>query len=275
MTVLVTGATGTVGRQVVAQLAAAGHPVRALTRDPAKARLPEGVEVARGDLTEPDSVAPALDGVTGLHLITFGGDDGEPLATGPRLVELATRAGVRRVSVLSGFDRGGVEAALADSTLPWAHLQPVEFMANALEWAESARTEGVVRVFGDKPGSVVHEADIAAVAVAVLTTGGLATAGGSEYPITGPEPLSPRQRVAILAEAAGRPIRFEPLTEDQERARLAAMGWPPDYVEFGIQLALDPPAEGAAVTPTVREVTGRPPRTFAQWASEHAAEFRP
>ncbi|MGY6653720.1 NAD(P)H-binding protein [Amycolatopsis sp. TRM77291] len=271
MTILVTGATGTVGRHLVARLVKTGHGVRALTRDPAKAHFPRGVEVVQGDLTEPGSLAGALEGVTGLHLITFGGDYSAPLETGPRLVELAHRAGVRRVSVLSGFYPGGVEAALDASELPWTRLLPVEFMANALEWADSVRTEGVVRVFGNLPGSVVHESDIADVAVAALTTDDHA---GKAYPITGPEPVTPERRVALIAEAIGRPIRFEQLSEEQERARLTALGWGPDDVEFGIRLGLNPPETGAAVEPTVREVTGRPPRSFAQWAAENADRFR-
>jgi uncharacterized protein YbjT (DUF2867 family) len=102
MTNLVTGATGTVGRQVVAELLRRGQSVRALTRDPAKAGLPDGVEVVRGDLTDAETLAPALEGVTGLHLITFGGPYFAPLETGPRILQLAKAAGVRRITVLHG-----------------------------------------------------------------------------------------------------------------------------------------------------------------------------
>ncbi|HSX95896.1 MAG TPA: NAD(P)H-binding protein, partial [Streptomyces sp.] len=99
---LVTGATGTVGRQVVAELLARGHAVRALTRDASRAAFPAEVEVVQGDLAEPDSLVPALHGVTGVHLITFGGAYFAPLETGPRILELTRAAGVRRITVLHG-----------------------------------------------------------------------------------------------------------------------------------------------------------------------------
>ena len=264
---LVAGATGTVGRQIVRQLAEAGHPVRALTRNPQNAEFPPHVEVATGDLTEPESVAPALEGVTGLHLITFGGD--APLETGPQLVELAQQAGVRRVSVLSGFDRSGVEDALDASDLPWTWVRPVEFMANALMWVDAFRA-GTVPLWRNLPSAVVHEADIAAVAVAALTQDGH---GGRTYAVTGPEVLTAEVQIELLAKASGNAVGIDFLTEEQERARLAAEGWAPEYVEFAIMLGTNPPAEGQTVLPTVEQVTGRPGRTFAQWAAENAEKF--
>lgn len=264
---LVAGATGTVGREIVSQLAAAGFPVRALTRNPQNADFPPNVEVARGDLTDPESVAPALEGVTGLHLITFGGD--AALETGPRLVELAQQAGVRRVSVLSGFYRAGVEDALDASDLPWAWVRPMEFMSNALDWVEAFGT-GTVPVWRNLPSAVVHEADIAAVAVAALTEDGH---GGRIYLVTGPEALTTEERIGLLAKASGTAVDIEFLTEEQERARLAAAGLDQEYVEFSIMLGTNPPEEGMTVLPTVEQVTGRPARTFAQWAAENAAKF--
>ncbi|GAA2213727.1 NAD(P)H-binding protein [Nonomuraea monospora] len=272
MTILVTGATGTVGRRIVGRLAERGVPVRALTRNPGKAAFPDGVEVACGDLTEPATLAPALEGVTGLHLITFGGDDGAPLENGPELVELAAKAGVRRVSVLSGWDESTVEQALRAGDLGWTRLQCVEFMANAFDWAESIRREGVVRVFGNHPGAVVHEADIAAVAVAALVEEGHA---GETYLLTGPEALTPEQRTRLIGAAIGRELRFEEQSEAEYRAAMRAAGVGDELIEFGVQLGANPPQAGSVVLPTVEHVTGRPGRTFAEWATEHAAAFRP
>ncbi|SEH00018.1 Uncharacterized conserved protein YbjT, contains NAD(P)-binding and DUF2867 domains [Nonomuraea solani] len=270
MTILVTGATGTVGRQIVAQLVERGERVRALTRNPAKATFPDSVEVACGDLASPQTLAPALEGVTGLHLITLGGDDHAPLATGPELVELAAKAGVTRVSVLSSWDEGSVEEALRAGDLGWTQLQCVEFMANAFDWVDSIREEGVVRVFGDHPGAVVHEADIAAVAVSALVEEGHA---GKAYLITGPQALTPAERVRLIGAAIGRDLRFEELDEEGYRASMAAVGVPEDMIEFGVQLGVNPPEAGSVVLPTVEQVTGRPGRTFAQWATENAAAF--
>lgn len=275
MTILATGATGatgTVGRHLVQQLLESGRRVRALTREPSRADLPDGVELVRGDLTAPDTLAPALDGVTGLHLITFGGgDEGEPLTTGPELVQLATRAGVRHVTVLGGWEETSVEGALRAGDLDWTVLAPVEFMSGALEWADAVRAEGTVRLLGTWPSAVVHEADIAAEALTALTEDGHA---GRTYPITGPQALTPAERTRLIGEAIGRDVTFEQLTEDQERERLRSYGYPEDYVEFGIQLATNPPDQAPVVQPTVEQVTGRPGRAFAQWATENADAFR-
>lgn len=271
MTILITGATGTVGRHLVHQLVDAGRPVRALTRNPASAKLPESVEVIAGDLTDTATLTDAFDGVTAAHLITFGGDEGEPLATGPQLVELASTAGVRRVTVLSGWDESSVEEALRAGGIGWTLLAPVEFMSGALEWADAVRTHNAVRLLADWPSAVVHEADIAAVAARALTEDGHA---GRTYEITGPQALTSAERTRLIGEAIGRDVAFEQLTEDQERERLRSYGYPEDYVEFGIQLAVNPPPQAGIVRPTVEQVTGRPARTFAQWAAEHADAFR-
>lgn len=272
MTILVAGATGTVGSSIVEQLTEAGHPVRALTRDPARASAPEGARLVQGDLTDPETLAPHLEGVTGLHLITFGGDDFAELTTAPRIAELAVASGVRRITVLCGYDSGPVEAALKASGLDWTLLQPVEFMANALEWAPSARDEGVVREAKNFPSAAVHEADIAAVAVAALTEEGH---GGRAYPLSGPEALTHERRVQILAEAAGRDIRWVRLTPEEEAEHMRAMGYDEEYVGFAILLATEPPEIAGRVQDTVEKVTGRPARTFAQWAQANADAFRP
>nr|BFE78436.1 hypothetical protein GCM10020093_010370 [Planobispora longispora] len=173
MTFLVTGATGTVGRLVVEELLAAGRPVRALTRNPAEAGLPEGVEVVAGDLARLDSLAGVFDGVEAAHLINFAGDDYRPLPDGAGLVKLITEAGVRRVTVLGGRAEGDLEQALAAADVEWTLLEPVEFMSNTLRWwSQTIKTEGVIKEpFGDRLSALVHERDIAAVAATVLAEG--------------------------------------------------------------------------------------------------------
>ncbi|MFB6555244.1 SDR family oxidoreductase [Streptomyces sp. NPDC056405] len=270
--ILVTGATGTVGRQVVAELLARGHAVRALTRDAASAALPDGVEVVQGDLTEPDTLAPALEDVTGLHLITFGGPYFAPLETGPRILELARAAGVRRVTVLHGGGPSLLEDAVrADDGVHWTVLMPVEFMANALEWADRITASGEVHEpFVSRLSAMVHEGDIGAVAAVALTEEGH---GGQEYVITGPELLTVGDKVAAIAAARRREIALVELTEEQAVAQWRAAGHPEEVIGFLLEAYGNTPEVGRTVVHTVEKVTGRPARTFAQWAADHADAF--
>ncbi|MGW1158477.1 NmrA family NAD(P)-binding protein [Streptomyces sp. NPDC002519] len=270
--ILVTGATGTVGRQVVAELLARGHAVRALTRNAAKADFPAGVEVVQGDLAEPDSLIPALEGVTGLHLITFGGAYFAPLETGPRILELARAAGVRRVTVLHGGGPSLLEDAVrADADVDWTVLMPVEIMANCLAWADGIVASGEVREpFVSRLSAMVHEGDIGAVAAVALTEEGH---GGQEYVITGPELLTVGDKVATIAAALGREIALVELSEEQAVAQWRAAGYPENVIGFLVEAYGNTPAVGRTVVDTVEKVTGHPARTFAQWAAEHADAF--
>ncbi|TDC84994.1 NAD-dependent epimerase/dehydratase family protein [Micromonospora sp. KC606] len=273
MTILVTGATGTVGRHLVAQLLAAGHPVRALTRRPTEADLPDGVEVSAGNLTDLDSLVAAFAGVTAAHLISFG-DDYAPLREADRIVDLARQAGVGRVSVLRGdITKGPLEVAVEASGLEWTHLSPVEFMSNTLEWAESIRAEGVVReAFPDARSALIHEADIAAVAAVALTTDGHA---GQDYWLTGPQALTVPERIERLSQVLGREIRYVELTTDEMVARWRAEGHSDDDIEFFLTMRTNPPEAGYTVLPTVERITGRPARTFTDWVRDNAATFQP
>ncbi|MGW0547358.1 NAD(P)H-binding protein [Streptomyces altiplanensis] len=272
MTFLVTGATGTVGRQVVAELLRRGERVRALTRDPAKADLPAGAETVRGDLTDPESLVPALEGVTGLHLITFGGAYFAPLTTGPEIVALAAKAGVRRITVLNGGGPTPLQDAVEAGDVDWTLVMPVEFMANTLEWAEGIRTQDeVAEPFVDRVSAMVHEADIGAVAAVALTEDGHA---GRTYLITGPEALTVRDRVRTLAAARGRQIGLTELSAEQAAGRWRQAGTDPETVAFLLDVYGNTPPEGRTVVDTVERVTGRPARTFAEWAADHAESFR-
>ncbi|MFD6415054.1 NAD(P)H-binding protein [Streptomyces sp. NPDC060194] len=273
MKILVTGATGTVGSQVVTELLARGASVRALTRDPAKADLPPEVEVVRGDLTDPATLTGVFDGVSGVHLITFGGEYFAPLTTGPEIVALAERAGVRRVTVLSGGGPTPLQDAVQASTgLDWTVVMPVEFMGNAAEWAPGVRDADQVREpFTDRLSAMVHERDIGAVAAVALTEDGH---GGQSFLLTGPEVLTLRDKVDAIAAARGRAVELVELTEAEAVAEWRANGLPEDTVEFLIHVYGDTPVEGRTVSGVVEKITGRPGRTFAQWAREHAEEFR-
>lgn len=269
---LVAGATGTVGRPLVHRLLADGHRVRALTRNPDKADLPKGAEVVAGDLSDAASLTEAFEGVSAAHLIGFDGADYAPLANGAEIVDLARRSGVRQVTVLrGGFDKNPLEKALEASDLAWTFLTPVEFMANTLEWAPSIRDEGVVRAaFPDVKSAMIHEADIADVAAVALTHDGHA---GQDYWLTGPEALTTREQVRMIGEVLGRDIRYVELTTDEVVAQWRAEGYTEEDIAFFLAVRTDPPEAGYTPLPTVEQVTGRPPRTFAQWVRDHAASF--
>lgn len=269
--ILVTGATGTVGRPLVEELQRTGHRVRALTRNPAAAGLPQGVEVVGGNLSDTASLAAAFDGVIAVHLIGFG-DNYAPLSNGAEIMALAQRAGVRKVTRLRGeVEKTALDYAVEASGLEWTYLSPVEFMANVLEWSASIKTEGVVREgFADGKSAPIHEADIAAVAAAALTGDGHA---GKEYQLTGPEVLTPPQKMHILGKAIGRTLRFVELTQEEMTAKWRGQGYTDDDLEFFLAMLNDPPIPGDVVLPTVGAVTGKPARTFAAWAREHRAAF--
>ncbi|CCF64246.1 putative NmrA family protein [Nocardia cyriacigeorgica GUH-2] len=245
-----------------------GHAVRALTRDPqrAAALLPAGAEVVAGSHTEPHTLDAVLAGVTGLHITVTSG----VAETGPELVRRAVAAGVERITILWGGHVGPAETAVAESGVNWTRLEPQEFMSNTLTWADSIRTEGVVREPFDFPSAVVHEADLGEVAAIALTEDGHA---GQAYNLSGPQAFTPSERVAMLAETIGRGLTFERLSRDQAIERLTATGVSRADAEYVIGWYADPPIEARIPDPTLEKVLGRPARTFAEWLAEHKDRF--
>ncbi len=274
MTILITGATGTVGRRVTELLVRRGAAVRALSRKPeeARAKLPEGVPVVGGDLMKPESLREALQGAEAMFLIVSSDEPGADLQTDPEVVKLAEQAGVKRVVVLVGYEEGPAEEALRASCMQWTLVKPAEFMANALDdWKETIRKEGVVREFhGAALSAKVHEGDIAAVAVAALLEDGH---HGQSYLLTGPEAITRRQSVEAISVALGKPIPLIELTEEEAKEQWRKDGYDDESAEFFMQMAMNPPEAGYTVLPTVERVLGRPARTFAEWAAEHKQEF--
>ncbi len=179
-------------------------------------------------------------------------------------------AGVRRITVLWGGYVGPVEEAVAASGVAWTRLEPQEFMSNTLTWADAIRTSGVVREPYDLPSALVHEGDIGAVAAAALAEDGHA---GRVYGLTGPDVLTPSERVALLGRALGRQLSFETLDHEAAVERLTATGVSRADAEYVIGWYADPPAEASTPVDTVERVLGRPARTFADWLAEHADRF--
>jgi uncharacterized protein YbjT (DUF2867 family) len=273
---LVTGPTGNIGAELVRTLAEGGEAVRALVRNPAT-ELPDGAIAVIGDLDEPASLRPALAGVTGVFLLPGYRDM-------PGLLDEARAAGVQRVVLLSGGSAGSgdltnavsaymirSEEAVRDSGLPATVLRPSGFMSNALRWLPQLQAGDVVRdAFPNVAVAMIDPADIAAVAAVALTSDQHV---GQLYRLSGPQPLLPADRVRVLAEVLDRPLTFVGLSDDAARAEMS-QAMPAEYVDAFFRFYVDGDLDESAVLPTVREVTGREPRTFEQWARVHADAFR-
>ncbi|GAA1427757.1 NAD(P)H-binding protein [Streptomyces thermospinosisporus] len=265
------------GRHVVRGLVSAGVRVRALTRSPAAAALPEEVETYQGDLRHPGTLDTALRGVESLYLFPVP-------ETAREVVAAARQAGVRRIVVLSsssvldasednhsGAYHRAVERAVEESGIEWTFVRPDEFATNVLwKWGRSIREEAVARApYGEARRVLVHEADVADVAVAALLENGHL---GQAYVLTGPEAISQTEQVRTIAEAIGRPVAFEEITPDQAREVMGRV-MPAPVVEMVLRYLADAVAHPPVPLDTVERITGRPARTFAQWAADHAADF--
>ena len=280
--ILVIGATGTVGRQVVSQLEATRATIRAMTRNPSAAGLPLRAEVVRGDLTAPDTLDSCLEGIDTVFLVWTA-----PPATVASVVErIAKRA--RRVVFLSAplktphplFQQPNparrlgehIERAIEASGLRWTFLRPGMFAANSLEWwAPQIRAGDVVRwPYLSVPTAPIHEKDIATVAVRVLCADGH---DGAEYVLTGPQSLTQFEQVSIIGKAIGRSLRIEECTPEEARQELRAI-MPPPVIVMLLEAWAAARGQPAHVTTTVADITGTPARTFLDWTTDHAAAFR-
>lgn len=280
--VLVVGASGRVGRAVVGELRRLGRPVRALVRRPPTTPIAAGVEIVVGDLTEPDSLTPALAGVDTVFLVWATGP-----ATVPAVFARLARS-VQRVVLLTSphqtphpFFRqpnpmaalhAYIEVELAASAVPSVILRPGMFAANTVAWwAHQIRAGDAVRwPYAAVETAPIDERDIAAVAVRALSDASLV---GEDYVLTGPESLTHAQQVGIIGDVLGRRVAFHELSPAEFR-RETTDTWPPAAAEM--LLAAWEAAVGlpAYVTTAVADVTGAPARSFRDWADAHADRFR-
>lgn len=283
--ILVTGATGKVGKHVAAQLVAEGIAVRALVRDPATAVLPDGVEAVRGDLADPASLTEALAGeeVEGVFLIwPLPGPRGGAEAVAAlaehtrRIVYLSARGVPDDETARLTEDIFGTHAALERliraSVAEWTLLRPGGFAGNTLLWAPQIRAGGPVRTAHPQAArTLVHEADIATAAVRALLTDDLV---GAAPELTGTELLTQAEQVTVIGEVLGRHIAVEKLSRGQARDDLLAAGLPPAYADGILDAHAEMEAHPETVAPGALELLGRRPLTYRQWVTDHVADFR-
>ena len=273
--ILVSGATGNVGSELVGQLLAAGVPVRALVRS-ADAELPAGAQAAVGDLNEPASLSSALEGVEGMFLLSGYRDM-------PAVLERSRAAGVERAVLLSGgsavasdLDNAlsrymlASEEAVRRSGLAWTILRPYAFMSNALRWLPQVRAGDVIKLpFAPVANAVIDPYDIARVAATALLKDGH---HGQTYRLSGPESLLPADQVRVLGAVLGRDLRFEAQSDEEARAEMS-VSMPAEYVAAFFSFYVDGTLDESEVLPTVETVTGERPRVFEQWARHHRDAF--
>ncbi|MET9069682.1 NmrA family NAD(P)-binding protein [Streptosporangium sandarakinum] len=281
--ILVTGATGNVGGHVVSQLLDRGVAVRALTRDPAAASLPDGVEAVRGDLADPASLDAALDGVETVFLLwpTLAADHAAAAAVeriagrARRVVYVSARGVSDDLERAPGSILGShayLERLIRGAGVEWTFLRPGGFAVNTLLWAPEIRATGVVRRSHGAAGrALIHERDIATVGVLALTEDGHA---GAAYELTGPETLTQAEQVAAIGEAIGRPVRWEEVPPENTLRDLVANGMPAAMAESIVAAHNAMVTSPETTTATFEKVTGVPATPFRQWAIDHADDFR-
>lgn len=273
--ILVAGATGNVGGELLRQLRSEEVPVRALTRNPGRAPLPADVDVVGGDFATPESLVKAFSGVEALFLMMSGNE--------AAVVEEAARAGVRRIVLLSsvavetrpesliGRVHREAERAVEASGLEWTFLRPGQFASNTRAWASQIAEGDVVRTPFARVGlPAIHPGDIAAVARTALTQEGHA---GAVYPLSGPRSITPVEQVAAIGEAIGRKLRHEEITAERAGKEMAAY-MPAEIVAATLDFLGNPTVTETQALPTVEAVTGKQARTFARWARDNADGFR-
>lgn len=278
--IVVTGATGNVGRPLVQALAAAGAQVTAVSRRPTGADALGAVRHRQADLAEPRTLKPLLDGAEALFLLVAGA--GENLD--PRdILEVAKAGGVRRVVLLSSQVAGtrpeapshahlrAIEDEVQQSGLEWTVLRPSGFDSNAFLWADMVRSRRTVAApFPDTGLPAIDPADIAEVAAVALREPDHA---GRVHELTGPSPISPREQARAIGDALGGPVRFVAQSRNEARGQLLQF-MPESVVDGTLSILGEPSPAEQRVSPAVEQILGRPPRTFTEWAARNIAAFR-
>lgn len=276
--ILVTGATGNIGRSLLTELLASdAGPVRALTRHVPGPALPRGIDTVHGDLADIASLESALNGVRSIFLLPGLGSDAEILGA-------ARRAGVEHVVLVSSItvrthphlapaaEKAAVEKLLESSGLEWTILRPTQFASNALMWATEIAARQPVRLpYADTALPTIHPADIASVARVALTGPGHR---GQRYTLTGPARISAREQIETIAEVLNRDIEIVEITRAQARAAMVQVVGDDEADAVLDVTGGDVNDELLRVDETVSQVTGVSARPFRKWVEENLDAFR-
>jgi uncharacterized protein YbjT (DUF2867 family) len=280
--IVVTGATGNVGRPLAGLLASAGAPVTAVARRVTPADVPAGMRAVPADLADAESLRPAFDGADALFLCPAGellGTAGDPhrliTAIGQsgvrKIVLLSSQAARTRPSAVSHARLREFEDAVAGSGMSWTILRPSGFASNSFAYIPAIRSARVVAApFGDVGLPVIDPADIAEVAQAALLD---QRHDGHAYTLTGPSLVSPRQQAAAIGAAAGTELTFQELTREQALTAMTEF-MPKPVAEGTLDILGTPTSEETAISPDAEKVLGRTPASYAEWAIRNAAAFR-
>jgi uncharacterized protein YbjT (DUF2867 family) len=279
--ILITGATGNIGRELVPFLLETRQPVRVLVRDERKvAHLDRCVERVVGDFEKPETLIPAVKGVERIFLVTY------EMRQDIHMLEAAKGAGVKHIVKLSTLEATDHkiqvgkwhyerEELIRASGLDWTFLRPGMFMSNSIEWwAESIKGQNSVFFPGGKKGKVapVDPRDVARVAAVALTEQGHSK---QAYELTGSELFTIGEMVQVISKVLGKPIQYVDIPPIAAKLFMLKTGMDKILVNALMEMLRSLRRnEGAVVTDTVQRVTGHPPRTFEAWCREHIKAFQ-
>lgn len=284
--ILVTGATGNVGREIVRILLEHGQTVKAVSRNPSPNRMFEGASPVVGNPAHPETLTSSLDGVDAVFLNPRALGDAKPGVAAAKLLSLAAERGAQRVVVLSAVtvEYGGgyqqfadafreIEEAAKNSGLSWTILRCTDFFLNAMAWAQPIRAFGVVRgAYGGATTAPIHEGDVAAVSVSALVD---AAHDGNSYLLSGPQLLSQQDKVRIIGEVTGALVAWQEISAAEVREKMIAEGLPAEIPDRMLGYLADCVNQPGPSSTIVEKILGHPARTFADWVTEHRAAFSP
>lgn len=270
MSILVTGATGSVGKQIVKQLSENGKVVKAMTSSNRENIFEKDIELVKGNLDSPESVEPHLKNIDSLFLLLRSDDSKEKASTNKEIIKLAEKANVRKLVVLMDKQDEDMTDFIKNCHMKWTIILPVEFMKNVVyEWKYTILTEQkVYTAFPQTPSAKVHELDVADVSAKVLLEDDVHN--GKIYVLTGPEILTPETVVRKISTYLNADIELVIQSEDELRNAWIKQGFEKDFVNYYIiELGKNPRKYSYTITSTIEEILKKPARTFDQWLTEN------